>query len=186
MRRGAGVGLVLALLAPSARAIEPISLGIRGGVGLRSNSASFHLLDVFSRGPTPWAWGRADGWRLRLRWTASLGILEDDGTRSTMVTAGLEAALSRRASALSLVLGTAPTLLSQEEFPTRDLGGAYHFTSHLGLEYAFGRGPVLGYRLQHTSNAGLFTDNPGLDMHALYLEFPLHRPRWKPDRSSRP
>ena len=62
--------------------------------------------------------------------------------------------------------GLSPTVLSGTEFSGRDLGGNVHFTSSLSINTRFGRTAKysLGLRAQHTSNGGLDSTNPGLDM----------------------
>lgn len=63
-------------------------------------------------------------------------------------------------------VGFSPTLLSGTRFNGRDIGGNFHFTSSLALGTRFGRAEQysLSLRAQHTSNGGLDSENPGLDM----------------------
>ena len=62
--------------------------------------------------------------------------------------------------------GFSPTVLSGTRFNGRDIGGNFHFTSSLALGTRFGRTDrySLSLRAQHTSNGGLDSENPGLDM----------------------
>ncbi len=62
--------------------------------------------------------------------------------------------------------GISPTLLSGSSFDGRRLGGNFHFTSSLALGLNLGhRGrTTVSLRIQHTSNGGLNSPNPGLDM----------------------
>ncbi len=68
--------------------------------------------------------------------------------------------------------GFSPTLLSSSRFDDRELGGNFHFTSSLSIGASFGRVDqyALSLRAQHTSNGGLNTDNPGLDMVGLNFQ----------------
>lgn len=69
--------------------------------------------------------------------------------------------------------GFSPTVLSNSRFNGRELGGGFHFTSslsigmRLGVEERFS----LALRAQHTSNGGLNSENPGLDMMGLNFAF---------------
>ncbi len=67
---------------------------------------------------------------------------------------------------VSVQLGFSPTLLFGSTFSGRDMGGNFHFTSSAAVEAAFGvrRNVSLALSLQHTSNGGLRTTNPGMDI----------------------
>jgi len=69
--------------------------------------------------------------------------------------------------------GVHPTWLTRTEFLGRDLGGHFHFTSHLGLGAYLGRQRKTSFliRYQHTSNAGIDSPNPGLDMIGLTFSY---------------
>jgi len=51
-------------------------------------------------------------------------------------------------------------------FAERELGGRLHFTSHIAGVLSFGRQRQhrIAVRLQHISNGGLSSTNPGVDM----------------------
>ncbi len=62
--------------------------------------------------------------------------------------------------------GLHPTLISRTSFDGTRIGGSFHFTSHIGFG-AFltrDRQTSLAFRYQHTSNGGLRSRNPGIDM----------------------
>lgn len=70
-------------------------------------------------------------------------------------------------------LGFSPTLISGSSLNGRDLGGNFHFTSSASIGTTFGASDniLLSLRVQHTSNGGLSSDNPGLDMIGLNISF---------------
>ena len=41
----------------------------------------------------------------------------------------------------------------------------------IGLNYNFSRHFMMGYRLQHMSNAGIYTPNPGVNIHMLAIGY---------------
>ena len=69
--------------------------------------------------------------------------------------------------------GVHPTWLTRTEFRERPLGGNFHFTSYLGLGAYLGRQRKTSVliRYQHTSNAGIDSPNPGLDMMGLTFSY---------------
>ena len=67
---------------------------------------------------------------------------------------------------LFVALGFSPTLIGGSSFNGRDLGGNFHFTSSASVGANFGahENISVALRVQHTSNGGLSSTNPGLDM----------------------
>ena len=45
------------------------------------------------------------------------------------------------------------------------------FTSHLAIRWQISRVHSLAYRIQHTSNAGIYSENDGLDLQVLEVGF---------------
>lgn len=65
--------------------------------------------------------------------------------------------------------GLHPTVISRTSFDGTRIGGSFHFTSHFGIGAYLTRDRQmsLALRYQHTSNAGLRSRNPGIDMVAV-------------------
>ena len=70
-------------------------------------------------------------------------------------------------------LGFSPTLIGRSTLDSRDLGGNVHFTSSVSFGAVLGRRKSLSVslRAQHTSNGGLSSTNPGIDMLGLNVTF---------------
>ena len=62
-------------------------------------------------------------------------------------------------------VGFSPTIIAGSSLNGRDLGGSVHFTSSIEIGALFGReqSTAVSLRLQHTSNGGLNSTNPGID-----------------------
>lgn len=57
-----------------------------------------------------------------------------------------------------------PTFVSRTVFNDREIGGRFHFASHIGAVFRLRRIPVqVGARFLHISNAGIRSDNPGMN-----------------------
>jgi len=76
---------------------------------------------------------------------------------------------------LFVELGFSPTLIAGSSFNGRDPGGNFHFTSSASVGATFGarENISIALRVQHTSNGGLSSTNPGLDMIGLNFAFNL-------------
>ncbi len=74
---------------------------------------------------------------------------------------------------VSLKLGFSPTLLSDSQFGDRDMGDNFHFTSSASIEASFGLRRALSFavRIQHTSNGGISSTNPGMDIVGLNVSY---------------
>lgn len=72
--------------------------------------------------------------------------------------------LSRRRAFLEL--GISPTFFAGSTFNNRNIGGNFHFTSFASLGMSLGGDDdsSISLRIQHTSNGGLDSTNPGMDM----------------------
>ena len=54
-----------------------------------------------------------------------------------------------------------------DTFGTLDIGGGFQFISRVGVDWRIEEDWRVGYRYEHTSNAGLNEPNPGLNFHVL-------------------
>ncbi len=72
--------------------------------------------------------------------------------------------LSRRRTFLEL--GFSPTFFAGSTFHNRNIGGNFHFTSSaaIGVLLGVNDDSSISLRIQHTSNGGLDSTNPGMDM----------------------
>lgn len=74
-------------------------------------------------------------------------------------------------------VGFSPTILDGSRLAERDLGGILHFTSSIEVGGQFGshRELAVALRIQHTSNGGLNSTNPGMDIVALSIGYTFSR-----------
>ena len=167
--------LVLAVLvgARSSHAEESVTLGVRGGFGATDKSEGFEQFDVYGAVGLPWAWHSNSGWTVGTQFDASAGALTRGGTTGFIGSTGASVLIGKQGIGLSLEGGVGITLLSEHEFGTFDLGGPFQFNSHIGVNYALPWNLTIGYQYMHTSNAGIYDSNPGLDMHVLKIGYRL-------------
>lgn len=72
-----------------------------------------------------------------------------------------------------LELGTSPTWINNNDFADKTLGGHFFFTTNvqLGMHFGYRRELTLSLRLQHISNGGFGSKNPGTDMAGIELSY---------------
>lgn len=162
-------GFLLALTGSAAALPAPEAVGLRLG---RTFDGEVKRYELFVRFPLPWQ-GRWDsGWRLDTQLGTTAGTLRSHGVNTAAATGGPLVLIGPTASHWRLDLGVAAGLLEDDQLNGQDFGGTFQFTSHLGLRYRWERWE-LGYRVQHTSNADLYSENTGLDMQAVELAYRL-------------
>jgi hypothetical protein len=146
------------------------SAGGRFGVGANESAKDFYLAEAFTEINLPWSW---HGNRLRLesRLDVGMGWLGERHMNAAIGEAGPMLVLSYKQFPVTLAVGSSLTGLSRSDFDSKDLGIPFQFTTHIGLNWDFAERFRVGYRYQHTSNAGLDKSNPGLNMHVLALSY---------------
>lgn len=174
----AAAGVAMAVTAGPA---PSMGIGWPDAVGYRHLSAVRNLSgmqqDALEIHVHPGAWrGQPLGLQLEGRVELAFGVFRVDGRRAGFASLGPVVQWQRAlgVAPLFMELGVSPTVLGETEFKDRtELGSNFHFTSHLAVGMAFGarRQLEVGYRLQHTSNANVDADNPGVDMHGATLRW---------------
>ena len=150
--------LPLALQAPDARA-----------AGLQPDS--YRVGKVVAKFDDTWQF--AAGFKLRRPrrllaqyWDLTLGVITSPGESRPFISLAPVWQTPVFGDNISIKFSFGPTLLAGSTFSGRDMGGNFHFTSAAAVEGAFGarRSFTLALRIQHTSNGGLNSTNPGMDI----------------------
>jgi len=162
----------LLTVAAGAQEYIPESVGARGGFSLGGQrAATFMQGEVFADWYLPLKTESDSGWFLQPKLSLSVGWLGANGVNGVVGTLGPALEFGQRRFPLSLEGGFSPTLISQYQFGTVDLGGEVQFTSYLGLNLDLTRHWRAGYRFQHMSNGDLARSNPGLNMNMFSLSY---------------
>jgi lipid A 3-O-deacylase PagL len=146
-------------------------VGVRGGASLDCDPGRFRQMDAFAGWNLPWRWNSYCDLSLLPRLETSAGVLDGGSVAGFVGTAGPVLELRKGNLPLSIEGGASPTLLSRYRFDSRDLGGRFQFTDHIGLNWNFSEHFDLGVRFQHMSNAGIYRRNPGLNLEMLSFAY---------------
>jgi hypothetical protein len=150
------------------------SAGARFAFGAEGSDSDFRQAEAFVDWNLPWQWDLGKDWHLQTRLGLSAGALweiGDSGKDGFVGTAGPILALGNSRFPLSLIGGVSPTVLSRYNFHEKNFGEPVQFTSHIGLAFDIASRVRISYRFQHMSNAGLSSDNPGLNLHMFGLSY---------------
>jgi hypothetical protein len=150
------------------------SIGGRFGFGANDSGSDFRQAEAFLDWNLPWGWDLGKEWHLQTRLDLSAGWLGETGDRgqdSFIGTAGPILVLGNGHFPISLEGGVSPTILSRYNFHSKNFGVPFQFTSQIGLGCDIASRVRISYRFQHMSNAGLSSDNPGLNLHMFSLSY---------------
>ncbi len=144
------------------------------GVGVRTAAGDgVNTAEVYVRWPAPFVqeyvlepWLPAGG---TARWETALSYWVGGNDHAVVFAFGPTIEYPLPADHWRLSLGIQPTLFSDYESDNRNLGGPFEFTSHIGVRWQSDPDWYLGARIQHTSNAGIYDTNPGVDLFAVEI-----------------
>ena len=163
------------LLIFTASAVAESALGLES-VGVRyavddGEKGDFESYELFATSGALWRWGDAEAVGIGVRVEGSIGVLDGDDDSSVFVGFAPVFELSRADFPVRLAVAVGPTLFSEHELDELDLGGAVNFTSSVRLHWQVTQQLGVRYQYQHTSNAGLYDENDGIDMHVVGLSY---------------
>lgn len=164
------------LLPSPARAAPPgwEAVGLRAGADLtdghNGRAGAFQLYQGYANYRL---WRREYAQRLALsvRLDGAAGVLRRDGKAGALGSLGPTVSLATLRDRLSLEGGVSPAGISIHDYRARDLGGPFQFLLHAGIALLPCRHLELRYQFQHLSNAEIYRQNPGLNLHVVDLGF---------------
>jgi hypothetical protein len=165
--------LFLTLVVPLSSYAANLSLwevGTRAGYSFEKKDHDAQQYDVFLRRELPLSWKLSDNFLVGSRAEASAGILTTRANTGFVGSLGPDVYLEV-AGIARIHGGSRLTLISEQKFGDKNLGGAVQFTTHGGVSFNVGSHLTLGYRFQHISNAHLYEQNPGINSNMLEVGF---------------
>lgn len=152
----------------SAADLSGLSIGTRLGTSASDKAESFNQYELFVRAPLPWQWNHS-GWNIGTHLNAAAGVLEaGSATSAFYFSAGPSVSASR--SWFFSEMGVSPTVIEKHVLGQVNLGGEFQFTSYAAVGVRVS-GFSVAYRIQHMSNADIYNNNPGVDLHVLELGY---------------
>jgi hypothetical protein len=152
-------------------AVDLKTFGLRAGISDGRNDENFQQVEAFLTWSLSREWQLAADWRFGPFLETTAGLLHGGDESAFVGSAGPGITFSGFEDKIDIPLGVNATIISDHTFGDVDLGGHIQFTSHIGLNFNFTRHFMLGYRLQHMSNAGITKPNPGVNTHMLAIGY---------------
>ena len=148
-----------------------VEFGARLGFSKDVKGENFNQLEIATAYRLPSSWMLDEGWIIESRINASAGALHGGGDTAAIVTLGPGLAWVSPSQQYIVEVGITPTLLSKHEFGEADFGGKFQFTSFVGVNGRIGERIAATLRVQHMSNAAIYSPNPGLDQTMLGIHY---------------
>lgn len=158
----------------NAQEVNKVSLSLRTGFLVNNNDEGFRQYDVFTDFLLQAISSSQSSLNFNIRLDAVASILTQRGESAFLFSLGPAFLLQKKGSRLTLKFGSSPTFLSDARFPDKNLGGHFHFISHIGVILRIGQKWGLVYRIQHLSNASIVQPNPGLNLQIIGVRILLN------------
>lgn len=149
-----------------------MEIGVRGGGdnGGYNLKEDYVAAELYFLKQLPWGTTMGDHATLTSRFDMGATYLEARDEEGGMVAVGADLVLGLWNGTTELDLGFRPTWMLKDEYGKDDFGGGLQFSSHVGLSINW-QAMTFSYRLQHTSNGGIYDSNPGLNLHMIGLGY---------------
>jgi hypothetical protein len=167
------VGILMGLGSPAfGKDTTDYSLGFRAGFSMSGSlEKTFNLYEAIGSVALPWSYTWESGWLLTTGVDITAGIQRAVQDNGFIASAGPAIAVTIPPGWMSFLAAVRVAYLDDYQFGEVDLGGRFNFVEELGVEFSIYSGLKAGYRLRHMSNAGIYDNNPGLNMHIIELRY---------------
>ncbi len=145
---------------------KPDALGFRFGLDAQSD-VDLTVSELYLTLGPPWAWDLGDTAKVLLLFETAAGVVDGEGSTAFVFSVTPVVRLAFEDVPFDLVVSSGPAYYSDDTFGSLDIGGEFQFISRFGVDWRIDRNWRVGYRYEHTSNAGLSDTNPGLNFHVL-------------------
>lgn len=154
---------------------QQINYGIRAGINNNhKNKLDLSVYEIYLNGAPPICSVLGNIiYPLNISFEMTLGLFTDKANKSFLVSVGPNLYLIEYDNIVFISTGIKPSFLTNHTFTEFDLGGDFNFISHIALIISLNEIFNLGYRFEHISNAGLYKNNPGVNLHFIELSFIL-------------
>ena len=143
-------------------------LGARGGINDNRNYEEYTAGEIYLLKDLPWQLSLTKSAIIRTRFDAGVTVLDAAGEQSVMLAIGGDLFIPILDDRLEVEVGLRPAFLHDYKIGDDDFGGNLQFTSHAGMTLRWHE-VSLSYRIQHTSNASIYEQNKGLNLHLIGL-----------------
>ncbi len=171
------------LATPSwAEEFEWTSVGVRGAVNFKEaglppgEKVDFEQFDVVGTLGFPGHWVIPGNWRARFQLNTTAGALRGDGETGFISTVTGGIAVVHEQWPVAFDFGVGGALLSTWKFPGQNVGGPFQFIAHGGFLLHLPWNLMAGYRFHHMSDATIYGNNRGVDLHMLEMRYRFETP----------
>jgi len=137
----------------------------------RKGNTDLHFYEFFIMTDYPINFIKDNLSDLQLKLEYTIGLLEDDSTNSLLFSFGPVAEFNIYDNKIFLSGGISPSFMTKHTFNNLELGGSFNFISQIGVMFSPIEYIAIGYRFEHSSNAGFYENNPGFNIHFWVIRY---------------
>jgi len=145
-------------------------LGFRFGIDGESE-VDLESYEIYGVVATPWSWELKNDRKLIFEFEWSGGVLDGEDETAGLFKLAPQLRFQTPELPVDFVLSSGPSLITEDEIDDLDLGGAFQITSTVGVDWHVNESWTVGYRFQHISNAGIYSDNDGLNLNTISIDY---------------
>lgn len=161
-----------ALISPPIVSAEVgVDLGIQYGFDADSDEEFFHYYGLAGAVELTefWKWG--SGWSVDHGVTLTAGGLHAGSDDGFFATIGPRIDLNLPGGWLTVTASVRAGGMTDHIYGDEDLGGWFTFAEDIGFRWNISSHVSAGYLFQHISNANVYNDNPGVELHIIEVRY---------------
>ncbi len=145
---------------------------LRFGTSMENENKDYNFIEVSAVYGLPFSWQWDSGWKIETGASFNAGILMDVDYDSALVgSTGVVLYLSSPLKWLELAISQRVALMTDHVFGKENLGGAFIFIEYIGINFYLQPELTIGCYYQHMSNAGIYGDNPGVNLQIFEIRY---------------
>jgi len=147
------------------------TIGFRTGTSENEMRGSFNQYEIFIARALPLDIIISSKVALRPRMEVSIASLVGESKTGYYSTVGTITTVDFANNPISIEVGSSFTFLNKYEYEQVNIGGLFHFISHIGISLKLYQHIRTTFRFQHMSNAGIRQPNPGINLNIWEINY---------------
>lgn len=164
---------LVVVAAPLSFAEMSSQLGVGYGAEFKENT-DLEQYEIFWRQPLPYKTTLGDSWNVATDIEVAAALLRENGSDSdeTGRFSVMPQVIFSPHAMVNFIVGLGVGfMVGETKFVDQNLGGSFLFNSKVGAQLVLGQHWGLEYVFYHQSNAGIYENNSGLNMHHFALSY---------------
>ncbi len=139
---------------------------------MENNDKDYNYIEISAVYGLPYSWQWDPGWEIETGISFNSGVLMDGEDDSAIIgSLGLVLYVISPVKWLEFIISQRAALMTDHVFDEEDLGGAFIFIEYIGVNINLLPELTIGCYYQHMSNAGIYGNNPGVNLQIFEIRY---------------